>query len=1171
MGCLRKPVAQRTVPVPCTAPDETEEDLGPDTPHSAQNLQAPPAQPQSRPSEHRRILWPAANKESEWKQFDEDVSTALEATAKGNVDQRLKTMSTFIIGIASDRFGIKEQRATKTTTAAPIPNRRETKISQLRQELRVLRSQYRKASENEKAALAELRGVVRDRLLTLRRAEWHRKRGKERARKRSAFIANPFGFTKKLLGEKRSGQLSCPEEEINLHIKNTYSDGMREQDLGHCAALICPPEPCILFDISEPTLKEVKEAIKSARTASAPGPSGVPYKVFKQCPRLLERLWKIFRVIWKRGKVPQQWTYAEGVWIPKEENARNIEQFRTISLLSVECKTFFKIVSNRLMGFLLKNTYIDTSVQKGGVPGVPGCIEHTGVVTQLIREARENRGDLTVLWLDLANAYGSIPHKLVELSLSRYHVPEKICNLILDYYNNFSLRVSSGTSTSDWHRLEKGIITGCTISVSLFALAMNMLVKSAEVECRGPLSKSGTRQPPIRAFMDDLTVTTTSVSGCRWLLQGLDRLISWARMSFKPSKSRSLVLRKGKVTDRFRFSLADTQIPSVLEKPVKSLGKLFTGDLKDTAARQATSDNLNMWLSAVDKSGLPGKFKAWIYQHGILPRLLWPLLMYEFPMTIVEGFERKISSSLRRWLGLPRSLSSFALFGHNTKLQLPFSSLAEEFKVSRAREVLLYRDSADGKVSSAGVEVRTGRKWRAQDAVERAEARLRHSTLVGTIATGRAGLGCNTKPNYSRARGKERRKLVQEEVRAEVEEARFSRVVGMSKQGAWTKWEHIAGRKITWTELWKAEPHQFKFLVQSVYDVLPSPANLFTWGLIDAPVCQLCQKRGSLEHILSCCSKALGDGRYRWRHDQVLRAIADTICMGINTSKRQHPTKSTIAFVRAGEKPQPSKKTQGGLLTTARDWQLLVDLGRQLRFPDIIATTTLRPDMVLMSGTSKQVVLLELTVPWEDRMEEAQERKRAKYADLVADCRRNGWKARCEPIEVGCRGFAGKSLHRVLGLLGICGLHRRRAIKNILEASEKASRWLWLRRGTTIQPLLRKLIPEPLLCVEVSLTRSSLNFSTSSTSRTSSGFSPPSDVTFHVPRASFCSEDRTAKSPAFGFCTAHITPNLFTSPMSGEPNGQGTHVASLGIGTGPGTRHLPLSPTSKPGSRGKPW
>ncbi len=542
----------------------------------------------------------------------------------------------------------------------------------------------------------------------------------------------------------------------------------------------------------------------------------MPYKVFKNCPRLLECLWKIYRVIWRKGKVPQQWRYAEGVWIPKEENASNIEQLRIISLLSVECKTFFKIIANRLMGFLLKNTYIDTSAQKGGVPGIPGCIENKGVVTQLIREARERKGDLAVLRLDLANAYGSIHHKLVELALSRYHVPEKIRNLILDYYNNFSLRVSSRTSTSEWHRLEKGIITGCTISVSLFALAMNMLVKSAEVECIGPLSRPGARQPPIRAFMDDLTVTTTSVPGRRWLLQGLERLITWARMSFKPAKSRSLVLKKGKVTDRFRFTLGDTQIPSVSEKPVKSLGKLFTGNLKDTAARQGTSDDLDMWLSAVDKSGLLGKFKAWMYQHGILPRLLWPLLVYEVPITIVEGFERKISQPLHRWLGLPRSLSSIALFGHNTKLQLPFSSLAEEFKVTRAREVLLYRDSTETKVSSAGVEVRTGRKWRAQDAVERAEARLRHSILVGTVATGRAGLGSNPKPSYSKASVKEKQKLFQEEVHAEVEEARFSRMVGMSKQGVWTKWEHSAGRKITWAELWKMEQHYFKFLVQSV-------------------------------------------------------------------------------------------------------------------------------------------------------------------------------------------------------------------------------------------------------------------------------------------------------------------------------------------------------------------
>lgn len=47
---------------------------------------------------------------------------------------------------------------------------------------------------------------------------------------------------------------------------------------------------------------------------------------------------------------------------------------------------------------------------------------------------------------------------------------------------------------------------------------------------------------------------------------------------------------------------------------------------------------LEGWLAAGEKSGLPGKFKAWIDQHGILPGTLWPLLVYEFTLsTVCEG------------------------------------------------------------------------------------------------------------------------------------------------------------------------------------------------------------------------------------------------------------------------------------------------------------------------------------------------------------------------------------------------------------------------------------------------------------------------------------------------------------------------------------------------------
>ena len=64
------------------------------------------------------------------------------------------------------------------------------------------------------------------------------------------------------------------------------------------------------------------------------------------------------------------------------------------------------------------------------------------------------------------------------------------------------------------------------------------------------------------------------------------------------------------------------------------------------------------------------------------------------------------------------------------------------------------------------------------------------------------------------------------------------------------------------------------------------------------------------------------------------------------------------------------------------------DLDRQLRFPTEITTTSLRPDIVVWSTKAKSVHLVELTVPMEEGIEAAFERKKAKYSDLAAEA---GW------------------------------------------------------------------------------------------------------------------------------------------------------------------------------------
>jgi hypothetical protein len=58
----------------------------------------------------------------------------------------------------------------------------------------------------------------------------------------------------------------------------------------------------------------------------------------------------------------------------------------------------------------LEYKYIDIAVQMGGEQVVSGCVGHTSMISQIIKEACKNKGDLALIWVDPANAYASVPH-----------------------------------------------------------------------------------------------------------------------------------------------------------------------------------------------------------------------------------------------------------------------------------------------------------------------------------------------------------------------------------------------------------------------------------------------------------------------------------------------------------------------------------------------------------------------------------------------------------------------------------------------------------------------------------------------------------------------------------------------------------------------------------------
>ena len=84
---------------------------------------------------------------------------------------------------------------------------------------------------------------------------------------------------------------------------------------------------------------------------------------------------------------------------------------------------------------------------------------------------------------------------------------------------------------------------------------------------------------------------------------------------------------------------------------------------------------------------------------------------------------------------------------------------------------------------------------------------------------------------------------------------------------------------------------------------------------------------------------------------------------------------------------------------------------------------------------------------WEEYITLANERKKSKYQELVELCQQKSWKIHYDPVEVGCRGFAGQSLNRALAKIGIVGAARVRALKDITNTVLKVSKWIWLKRS----------------------------------------------------------------------------------------------------------------------------
>ena len=282
------------------------------------------------------------------------------------------------------------------------------------------------------------------------------------------------------------------------------------------------PKPDCTMQMSPVTDEELAQVINRSKFSSSPSPfDRISYAIFKRCPSLRPALLDLYNRVIMEGNVPSAWKEVAVKLIPKtsaKEDPSSPSNFRPIALTPAS-KLLSGILKDRWLRHMRNNNYLDPDLQKAFLPTIPGVVEHQAKLASVIKSARRNKRALAVSWLNIANAYGSVHHSLIQFSLAHYHTPPEFCRLLQSWYTGLSATISTEEWFTDPVPLNIGVYQGDPLSVVIFLTVMNTL--SDALHSRSDLGftlPNSSITINHLLYANDACIISNSPAGCQHLL-----------------------------------------------------------------------------------------------------------------------------------------------------------------------------------------------------------------------------------------------------------------------------------------------------------------------------------------------------------------------------------------------------------------------------------------------------------------------------------------------------------------------------------------------------------------------------------------------------------------------------------------------------------------------------
>ena len=338
--------------------------------------------------------------------------------------------------------------------------------------------------------------------------------------------------------------------------------------------------------------------------------------------------------------------------------------------------------------------------QKGFMP-FEGCFEHSFLMHSLLEDSKRRSKDLRLVWFDLKNAFGSIPHGILFEMMSRLSLPKAFISLCQNIYNNSTSRIRSSSGfTNDIPQL-MGVKQGCPLSPLLFNLAIQGMLHGIDrVDGGYKLSPSLTIK--YLAYADDLCIVAHSKEDINKFITVMIEFMDWAGLNFNVEKCASLSCINS--TPR---KYVQSFSPLVKGNPIRALkwGERYrylgvdTGrtrittldSLRQTLVEETTSI-CNSLLTDWQKIDAINTFvisKSTYHLRAALPTLGW-----------ARSIDAEIRAAVKKGLRLPRRTITHFLYTKKNFGGLGLFSLEENLEIARVTHMFQCITSPDPTITS---------------------------------------------------------------------------------------------------------------------------------------------------------------------------------------------------------------------------------------------------------------------------------------------------------------------------------------------------------------------------------------------------------------------------------------------------------------------------------------